>query len=305
MLGTDADYYVAEASSDAVGEADEENPDAEPAGVGANKYTYLVTNDLASQEWTKLPNIKPKEIVASRQIKKLMTGNINSKVVTHPPFPGKEDVLLRAQIARISADVTLMFKDSLKREGNFGDEDATEPAPNEEFVMPTAAQLITMQGWQHTEPHILQNGRTTHRDPPEADEDNPDNPDNKLRKRMLAEQESDPVRDPIRRLEGDNLDWVFKQYGDTSLYKSGSADPAAPPRSNAVACVRSLNWPGAVTVAQGSNMVQLYVGYGLPAVQPDFFPSMLPDVQDEPEDPGEEVEPQGTLQTDEPKEEEA
>merc|ERR1712139_583857 len=305
ILGSEADYYVAEAYKEGEsGEVDEENPDAEPAGTGANKYAYLVTNDLASQEWTKLPNTKPKEIVAARQIKKLLSGNTNAKVVTHPPFPGNEQVYLRAQIARISADVTLMFKDFLKREGNFGEEDATEPAPNEEFAMPSVGQLMNHEGWQHSEPHILQNGRTTHREPPEADDENPDNPDNKVRKRMLAEQESDPARDPIRKLAGDKLDWVFKQYGDTSLYKNTSTDPAAQPRSNAVTCLRSLNWPGAVTVAQGSNMVQMYVGYGLGAGEPDFFPSMLPDVQEEPEDPGEETEPQGTLQTDEPKEEE-
>merc|ERR1711939_963447 len=99
-------------------------------------------------------NIKSKEIVAARRIKKIMSGKTTAKVVTHPPFPGTEEVLLRAQIARISADVTLMFKDFLKREGNFGEEEATEPAPNEEFVMPTAAQLASMEGWQHTEPHI-------------------------------------------------------------------------------------------------------------------------------------------------------
>merc|ERR1711959_721316 len=226
-------------------------------------------------------------------------GNTNAKVVTHPPFPGTEGVLLRAQIARISSDVTLMFKDFLKREGNFGEEDAIDPAPNEEFAMPSAAQLMTFQGLQHSEPHILQNGRTTHKEAPEADEDNLDNPDNKLRKRMLAEQESDPVRDPIRQLDGDALEWVFKEYGDTALYKTTSADPAAKPRSNAVTCVRSLTWPGAVTVAQASNMVQLYVGYGLPATEPDFFPSMLPDVQEEPEDPGEQAEPQGSPVTDE------
>jgi radial spoke head protein 4A len=300
VLGSDADYYVAEAFKEGdMGEADEENPDAEPSGVGANKYTYLVTNDLASQEWTKLPNTKPKEVVAARRIKKLMTGKTTAKVVTHPPFPGTEDVLLRAQIARISSDVTLMFRDKLKREGTFGEEDAGEPAPNEEFVMPSSSsQLSAMQGWQHSEPHILQNGRTTHRDPPEADEDNPDNPDNKVRKRMLAEQESDPVRDPIRQLDGDRLDWVFKQYGDTALYKSAS--PTGQPRSNAVTCVRSLTWPGAVTVAQGSNMIQLYVGHGLAAREPDFFPSMLPNVQDEPEDPDEQPEPQGSVQVEEP-----
>merc|ERR1719498_1747457 len=117
---------------------------------------------------------------------------------------------------------------------------------------------------------------------------------------MLAEQEGDPVRDPIRQLDGDQLEWVFKQFGDTSLYNSGSSDASAKPRSNAVTCVRSLTWPGAVTVAQNSNMVQLYVGYGLAAGQSDFFPSMLPDVQEEPEDPLEQPEPQGSLQTDEP-----
>jgi len=305
ILGTDADYYVAEAYKEGEqGDADEENPDAEPAGVGANKFSYLVTSDLASQEWSKLPNIKPKEIVAARRIKKLMSGNPRAKVVTHPPFPGSEEVMLRAQIARISADTTLMFKDFLKREGNFGEEEATEPAPNEEFAMPSVDELMTTRGWQHSEPHILENGRTTHRDPPEADEDNPDNPDNKVRARMLAEQESDPVRDPIRQLDGDKLEWVFKQAGDSAVYKNPSPDPAAKPLCNAVTCVRSLTWPGAVTVAQGSNMVQLYVGYGLPAGEPDFFPSMLPDVQEEPEDPGEEVEPQGTLQTEEPPAEE-
>jgi len=301
MLGTEADYYVAEAYKEGeVGDADEATPDAEVGGQGANKYTYFVTNDLVSQEWTKLPNIKPSEVVAARRIKKLMSGKTTTKVVSHPPFPGTEEVLLRAQIARISCDVTLMFKDQLKREGNFGEEEATEPAPNEEFVMPPASQLMMAPGWQHSEPHILQIGRTTHRDAPEADEDNPDNPDNKLRKRMLAEQESDPVRDPIRQLDGDGLEWVFKQFGDTSLYKNSSSNPSAQPTSAAVTCVRSLTWPGAVTVAQGSNMVQLYVGYGLAAKEPDFFPHGLPDVQEEPEEAMEQTEPQGSLQTDEP-----
>jgi len=309
MLGTDADYYVAEAYKEGdVGEPDEENPDAEPAGSGANKYSYLVTNDLASQEWTKLPNTRPKDILAARRIKKLLTGNTSAKVVTHPPFPGTEDVLLRAQIARISADVTLMFKDTLKREGNFGEEEATDPAPNEEFVMPTVDQLMTAEGWQHSEPHILQIGRTTHREPPEQNEDEPENPDNKIRKRMLAEQESDPVRDPIRQLSGDRLEWDFRKFGDTALYKNSivveGVRKEGPPKSNAVTCVRSLTWPGSVTVAKGTNLVQLYVGYGCAAKEAYFFPSMLPDVQDEPEDVIEQTEPQGSLATDEPTPEE-
>jgi len=311
IMGSSKDYYIAEASKDDAEAPDDENPDNEPLGVGANVYTYLVTNDLTG-EWAQLPNIKPNEIIAARRIKKIMTGELKAKVVTHPPFPGTEEVLLRAQIARITADTGIMFKDFKKREGNFGEEEATEPAVNEEFFMPTQAQLMCYEGWQHREPHILRIGRTTHRDPPDEIEDDDSEEaakSNKVRKNMLAEQESDPARDPIRSLDGDGLEWAIKQYGDTALYRNPNPDPESlpwkgRPRSNAVTCVRSLTWPGAVTVAQNANMVNLYVGYGLAAKEPDFYPSMLPDVQEEPEDPIEQVEPQGsTAPAEEPAEE--
>lgn len=304
ILGTDADYYIAEASKAETGELGEGDPeDMEPPGVGANKNTYFVTNDL-TEDWYKLPNITPSQIVQSRRIKKLMTGKVSSKVITHPPFHGTEEVLLRCQIARIAADTTLMFKDRWKREGVFGEEDAGEPALNEEdFKVPSVSQLMTPEGWQHLEPHILQNGRTTHRDPPEEDEENPEQ--NKVRKKMLDEQESDPVRDPIRQLAGDGLEWAFKQYGDTSVYRSTAIDADSGktliiPKSNAITCVRSLTWPGCVTVAQKETMVNLYVGYGLPAKEPDFSPHGIPDVQDEPDDVEEQPEPNGVPQSDEP-----
>ena len=47
--------------------------------------------------------MKPAEIVAARCIRKLFTGNLESPVVGYPPFPGREEHLLRAQIGRISA----------------------------------------------------------------------------------------------------------------------------------------------------------------------------------------------------------
>lgn len=300
ILGSEADYYIAEAFKEGgepdEGEDPEANPDAEFGGTGVNKFTYYATTDLASQEWIKLPNIKPAEIIAARRIKKLMSGKPDAKVVTHPPFPGTEKVLLRAQIARITADVTLMFKDKLVREGEFGTEDAGEVQPPEEWKMPPMSELLTLKGWQHCEPHILRVGRTTHAPITlEPDEENPDAPVNKQIKRIQAEMEADPARDPIRRLENDGLQWVIKQYGDDALYKSTSTDPAKQePTSNAVVCIRSLTWPGAVSVAQGPTMVQLYTGYGMAAKEPDFFPHALPDIQDEPEDPGEQVEPQGT-----------
>ena len=40
---------------------------------------------------------------APGQVKKILTGDLNAPVVTQPYFPGKEDHLLRAMIADISA----------------------------------------------------------------------------------------------------------------------------------------------------------------------------------------------------------
>jgi radial spoke head protein 4A len=39
----------------------------------------------------------------ARKIRKYLTGNLEAPIVSYPPFPGKEENYLRAQIARISA----------------------------------------------------------------------------------------------------------------------------------------------------------------------------------------------------------
>jgi len=306
ILGTDADYYVAEAKKEAADAPDDENPDLEPLGVGANAYTYFVTNDLCD-EWRQLPNIKPAEIVAARLIKKIMTGNPNGKVVTHPYFAGSEEVLLRAQIARINADTLLCIKGFLKKE-----DDAEDILPNEDYVTPPASELAKAEMWTHKEPHLLQIGRCSHRGPEDPpDEDDTENPDLPALKKMWADRLADPPPPVLRTLAEDGLEWVIKQVGDTALYKlpaKADADgvlTVPPPRSDAVTVVRSLSWPGATTVAQGKNFVNIYVGYGLPADGSDFFPSMLPDVQDEPEDMPEQEEPQGNPESEEPAEEAA
>merc|ERR1711972_871481 len=52
--------------------------------------------------------------------------------------------------------------------------------------------------------------------------------------------------------------WSIKVVGDRGVYKFGEDS-----KSNRVTAVRSLVWPGAVTVAQGSKFANIYVGYGL------------------------------------------
>eukprot|EP00930_Biecheleria_cincta_P013507 TRINITY_DN11_c0_g1_i2.p1 TRINITY_DN11_c0_g1~~TRINITY_DN11_c0_g1_i2.p1 ORF type:complete len:445 (-),score=106.82 TRINITY_DN11_c0_g1_i2:383-1717(-) len=301
ILGADADYYVAQAQREGGGgddEGEDGDPDAEPSGTGANLFTYYVTNDLAG-DWRRLPNIKPKEIIASRNIKRMFSGNAGAKVITHPFFEGTEEVLLRAQIARISADTMLCISGSLKRED---DEDpASAIVQNEEFQCPSSAELLKKAAWMHMQPHILLSGRTTHKELPEEGETDEE-------KAVLAkakeDQAADPARDMLRSLESDGLAWSIKQVGDATQYKS-SPDPAVPIKSDCLTYVRSLTWPGAVCAMRNGHGANIYVGYGIAATEPSFFPQAPPDVQDEPEDPGEQDEPRGTPAEEEaPKEEE-
>jgi len=289
VLGLDADYYVAEAAGEC-GRAADGEVEMDPPGQGVNEFAYFVTSDLAG-EWLKLPDIKPNEIVAAREIKRVFTGNLQAEVVTHPFFDGPEEVLLRAQIARITADTTLIIKDMLKRE------DPEDPASaiiqNEEFVMPKPSQLLTPSAWMHMSPHILNSGWTVHKDLPEPDDDPA------LYQAEVEKREADPPKDVLRDLTEDGLKWVVKQAGDTTLYRNPN-DPTGSARCNAVTYVQSLAWPGAVSVSQHNGYANLYIGYGLKAGDPDFFPPAPPDVQNEPMDREEMPEPQGTQESEEP-----
>jgi len=300
VLGTHRDYYVAEAQRDGGGEGEggeEGDPDPpEASGIGANAYTYFVTNDLCGL-WKKLPDVKPREIVASRKIKKMLSGSLDTPVVTHPHFPGKENVLLRAMIARITSDTVLCVKGYLINGSE--DPEVVEIKEDEEFKCPLPAELLNPKAWTHMQPHILLNGKTTHPEIPEEEEGEDANNDG--RKKLLAAIEADPVRDILRDITGDQLKWIVKQAGDTALYRN-PRDKAGPPKSNAVTFVQSLSWQGAVCVARGGHFANLYVGHGLPAGGPDFFICAPPDMQEEPEEVEDQPEPQGSAEQEAPAE---
>lgn len=153
----------------------------------------------------------------------------------------------------------------------------------------------------HMQPHILLNGRTTHKELPEEGETDTEKAELDKAK---EDQASDPVRDTLRPLASDGLMWNTKQGGDATQYKS-SPDPVVPSRSDCVTYVRSVTWPGAVCAVRHGHVTNFYVGYGIAATEPSFFPQAPPDVQDEPEDPGEQKEPMGSTEEEEaPKEEE-
>lgn len=57
------------------------------AHIGANQFTYYVCTHLGGP-FSRLPFVTPDQIKAARQIKKLLTGRLESPVSTYPVFPG-------------------------------------------------------------------------------------------------------------------------------------------------------------------------------------------------------------------------
>lgn len=104
IRGTQQDYYIVEATLDGGEEEAEEGGEAEnnaePKGTGVNKYTYYVTHNSLSA-WVKLPDLNPQDLQSARQIKVLLTGDLERPIYSNPFFFGKEKHYLRAQIARI------------------------------------------------------------------------------------------------------------------------------------------------------------------------------------------------------------
>lgn len=173
ITGTESDYYIAEGLVEGEEENEEEKePDFEPKGTGVNKYTYFVAgNSLA--EWTKLPDLTPKQIQASRCIKVLFSGNLEKNIFTNPFFEGQEKHYLRAQIARICFSTTLFPKGLMKPVEDSETRDIEENVPEEgEIVMPGTSEMNDLKMWVHATKNILKNGTTSLKTPeaPEGEE---------------------------------------------------------------------------------------------------------------------------------------
>lgn len=293
ILGKDNDYYVAEGQLNTAGEADENDPAFEPQGTGANKYTYWVTNTPTS-EWSQLDDVKPAWIIAARQIRRIFTGDLSAKVISHPPFPGDEKALLRAQIARISADTVLCVNGYLF---NKSEDEGAEPEIEEDpaFIYPPAASLAKLESWTHCTDHILKIGRCSYQEPAAEGDDAEEQL--KALNRIKA---ADPPRSLIRGAwEDRELQWAIRQCGDMATYQTSKGVV-----SSCCTAVRSLTWPGAFCVTRAGSFANVYVGHALKVGEQSFFPPTNPDVMDEPPEitpteanmlvpGGEMIEPQG------------
>ncbi len=147
--GTEKDYYVAEGSLDAGEEEGEKPASQEPRGQGVNKNVYWVTDSLL-EKWIKLPDLSPNDIKASRQIKVLLSGDLERPIFTNPFFFGKEKHYLRAQIARIVHATTIVPKGLYKvNEENKREIEDFVPEEGQEIPVPSVQGLGLPENWVH------------------------------------------------------------------------------------------------------------------------------------------------------------
>lgn len=106
---------------------------AEETGSGVNRNVYFVCNHLGD-EWIELPSVTPSQIKASRQIKKILTGCLDSEICSYPIFPGTEINYLRCMIARISAGTHISPRGFFKADFNvkYSDDESDDDVSEDE-----------------------------------------------------------------------------------------------------------------------------------------------------------------------------
>ena len=98
---------------------------------------YWVTDNFL-EKWIKLPDVSIKDILAARQIKVLLSGDLERPIFTNPFFFGKEKHFLRAQIARIVHSTTLVPKGLYKvNEENKRETEPFVPDDGQEVPVPS------------------------------------------------------------------------------------------------------------------------------------------------------------------------
>lgn len=283
MLGTKKDYWVAE------GEINYDTAEPLPLpfesfGKGVNALTYWVTTNPL-KGWKELPPISPAHLQIAKQTKHFLTGKLNHKVDVYPPFPGVEKHYLKAQIVRISYGSVIAPKDLYKT----NDDDATKIEFSEEFTMPAWDDLKSIENWVHLHPNILEAGRVSHLEPEVGPDQDKDEIMNKL-------NDTDPVKSRLAPLNEDNpfpgfeTNWLVRTYGDQQVFNMTDKDEG---KTAIYGCVvlKSLTWPGSLTVAQGNTWAHLYVGYGFKSGSLPLNPMAPNDVMGDLDEQDEQYEP--------------
>jgi radial spoke head protein 4A len=284
VQGVERDYYICEAEFNdgerphkEATEEEEKAVDPDETKVqktpieedaGPNTYNYFVCTTLGGK-WTLLPDVTPQQIIASRSVKQLYTGNLGAPVVAPPNrFEGTEKELLRAFIARVVHCCTISPKGQYNPEEEPEEDKPLESnapiALNEEW----APKPVTGLGhFLHRLPAILPQGRVEFW-APEAEEEEKERPIEKGPPILRPLTEDEP-------LDGKIPSWTLKQF----------THPAK------LFWLRSNTWPGLsiLTSANADKIVMHYYGWGSKITGAIEWPP-LPEPKKKPPPPVEEEE---------------
>ncbi|KAJ8714252.1 hypothetical protein PYW08_007872 [Mythimna loreyi] len=250
----------------------------ERPGQGVNKKVYWVCNRPGDQ-WICLPDLTPNHIKVARLCVRCMTGDLESEVITFPPFEGTERHFLRAQIARIAAATSISPQGFFTFGSGEEEEDIDmEEGGDMQFNLNPFYQGHTLKDlldsnltyWVHHGRHILKQGRTIWWNPNADMEEG-------------LEEEDDEGIPPMEPETGPNL---FTPLSEDARIEGLSAWTTRVSSlmcsDRALATIRSNLWPGAVAYAtNGKKSECMYVGWGLKFQPPNFSPLQLPIPQNE------------------------
>lgn len=230
-------------------------------------------------DWIQLPDVQPEHIVASRMVKKMLTGNLNAEVNSCPPFPGKERNLLRAQLSRIQHSTQICPKGTYEIDEETQEEKFPEEAPDT-----STEALKSLENWAHRHQYVLKAGRCTHKLPDGLAEEERDAAMEKLNEEDKPEDRFKAINEDTT-VPGMEGAWLNKVCGDTQQYNKVGGEGTT---SYAVNVLKSLRWPGAVTVAKNGKYCFIYVGDAIKRGDNSFNPTEPPEVMDAPADDKEE-----------------
>ena len=214
ILCSGSDYYVATAEARADDQGDEQlPPGTEPMGTGVNKQDFWVTNDVFTT-WARLPTVSPRDVRESRRIKHIFTGALDAKIYSSPPFSNSEGHLLKAMLARMFISTNLFparqWKPTEDQEPPYAELEPFE----DEVKKPTNLEMCSLGNWEHAVPHVLKNGRCTHNEITDIDDED------KLKEAIAQQRAMDPYNTRLKPITEDQgchglpSAWNVRNYGD-------------------------------------------------------------------------------------------
>lgn len=152
-----------------------------------------------------------------------------------------------------------------------GEEPSGKIEKNEEWSMPSPAELGKLEAWVHQNPHIKKQGRCS-RYVPEA-ESHEESEEEVEEETPKADEEPEQSPDMLSSVDND-----ADMINDLKSW-SVSFSSCIKGLKHQVVCLRSLLWPGAYTVATKDGFSNVYIGWGVKNSL--YEPPLPPEVQNE------------------------